>query len=135
MDNLAGANPITLDDMTTIRQAMVPDWISRFERIAHAADQVTYMISHHLHDDHFAMEPARFDAVTQTDVDWLAKHFLSPRWMTILVVGDRARIEKSLRDFPFGKTIHYLDTAGKPIRRPGALRLAPVEVARKPSTP
>ena len=75
---------------------MVPDWINRFETIADVAAQVAYMVSHHLPDDHFAMEPARFDAVTQTDVDWLAKHFLSPRWMTILVVGDRARIEKSL---------------------------------------
>ena len=111
---------------------MVPEWINHFETITDVAAQVAYLVSHQLPEDHFAMELARFEAVTKTDVDWLAKHFLAPRWMTVLVVGDRSRIEKSLRDFPFGKTIRLLDTAGKPVRQaPDAARLAPVERRRE----
>ena len=131
MDDLGGANPSTDLDLTSIRQGMVPGLIDRFERVTDVAAQVAYMVVHRLPDDHFSMELAGFDAVTKPDVDWLAKHFLAPRWMTILVVGDRSRIEKSLRAFPFGKTIHLLDTRGKPLSKSDASRLAPVEVVRK----
>jgi zinc protease len=135
MDDLAGANPITEEDMKTIRQGMVPEWIDRFETTTDAAAQVAYVVSHNLSDDYFARELTGVEAVTKPNVDWLAKHFLAPRWMTIVVVGDRSRIEKSLRAFPFGKTIHVLDTVGKPVRQLGVPRLAPVEVAEKPSAP
>ena len=93
MNDLKGARPITEEELTTIRKAMVPDSINHFETIADVAAEVAFLVSHQLPDDHFALEPDRFDAVSQTDVDWLAQHLLTPRWMTVLVVGDRSRMK------------------------------------------
>jgi zinc protease len=135
MDDLAGPTPVTEQDLTTIRQGMGPERIDSFERITDVAAQVAYTVVHHLPDDHFATEPAGFMAVTKPDVDWLATHFLAPRWMTVLVVGDRSRIEKSLRALPSGKTIHPLDRHGKPVPKSGTSSLAPVEATGKASKP
>ena len=76
-----------------------------------------------------------YDAVTKTDVDRLARRYLSPPWMTVLVVGDRSWIEESLKDLSYGKTVHLLDTAGKPIANPGVSSVAPVETAGRSSVP
>ena len=37
--------------------------------------------------------------------------------MTILVVGDRAKVEPALKDLPFAKVINVLDPEGNPLRR------------------
>jgi zinc protease len=134
MNDLAGTKPITEEELTTIRKAMVPEWINRFETINDIAAEVAFLASHHLPDDHFALEPDRFEAVTQSDVDWLARHLLTPRWMTVLVVGDRSRIEKSLRDVPLGKPIRLLDTSGKPVRKHNAATWPPDERIGKATT-
>jgi zinc protease len=134
MNDLAGASSITEEEMTTIRKAMVPEWINRFETINDVAAEVAFLVSHRLPDDHFSQERARLEAVTQTDVDWLAKHLLAPRWMTVLIVGDRSSIERSLRDFALSKPIRLLDAAGKPIRKLGAARLTPAAPLGKATT-
>jgi zinc protease len=68
-----------------------------------------------LPDDFFRQEQAGFLAVTKADVDRAAKQYLTPDRMTILVIGDRSRIEASLRALLFVKNFRFLDDEGRPV--------------------
>ena len=73
-----------------------------------------------LPDDEFAHYQARVEAVTKADVDRVAREYITPETMTILVVGDRSQIEGPLKSLPFVETIQRLDTEGNPLPAPAA---------------
>ena len=39
----------------------------------------------------------------------MAKKYLDPSRMTILIVGDRAKVEPAIKDLPFAKVVNVLD--------------------------
>jgi zinc protease len=112
---LAGERPVTEEEITEIQDGLIPPWFDRFETIAGVAAGVSYLVSEELPDDYYATEQSRMGAVTKADFDRVAKEYLIPERMTILVVGDRSRIEASLRALPSVKSIRLLDTAGRPL--------------------
>ena len=69
--------------------------------------------------------------VTKNGTDRVARRYLTPTRMTILVVGDRAWIEAPLRSLPFVRTIRLLDTGGNPLPNPPAP--IPVLAADRPT--
>jgi zinc protease len=109
---IAGQHPVTEEEIVEIQDGMIPPWFDRFETIAGVARGIASLISHDLPDDHYAREQSRFDAVTKADFDLVARHYLIPERMTILIVGDRSRIEEPLRAMPSVKSIRVLDRAG-----------------------
>ena len=112
----------TDDDLSELKDSMLPDTVNCFETIADVAGQLGYQAAHRLPDRYFALEPARFAKVIPADVDRLARKFFSPGRMTVLVVGDRALIEDSLRTLPFVKSIRLLDAQGNSVLESVALK-------------
>jgi hypothetical protein len=55
--------------------------------------------------------------------------------MTVLVVGDRAVIEDSLRSLAFVKNIRLLDVQGNPILESVALKPAPASTSAMATSP
>jgi zinc protease len=115
MTDLAGARPITEEDLADNRERELPGWIDRLETSANVAYQIGFMVSHELPDRYLASEMARFRAVTKNHVNRLAEQYLSPSLMTILVVGDRALIEAPLGSLRFVKRVRVLDKEGNPL--------------------
>ena len=115
LTDLSGNRSITEEQVTDIQEGKFPNWIDKFETHADIAAQLAFMVSRNLPDHYLTRELAGFKAVTKLHVDLLARQLLSPRSMTVLVVGERAWIEESLRALPFGRTIRLLDTEGKPV--------------------
>ena len=70
---------------------------------------------YHLPADYFTTYPSKVEAVTKADVDRVARTYLDPSRMTILVVGDRAKVDPGLRSLPFAKVINVLDPEGNPL--------------------
>jgi hypothetical protein len=68
-----------------------------------------------LPDDYFATYQSKIEAISQSDVDRVAKEYITPETMTILVVGDQAKIAEPLQSLPFVKSIQYVDPEGNPI--------------------
>jgi zinc protease len=112
MQELGVSTLVSDDDVSEIRDAKLPDWIDRFETIADVSARVAYLVSHRLPDDYYSAELMRFGAVTSYDVNKIAPTFLVPGRMTVLVIGDRARIEKSLRSVAGGRPIQVVDPHG-----------------------
>ena len=73
------------------------------------------LVLYDLPDDYFTTYPAKVEAVTKADVDRVARKYLDPDQMTILVVGDRAKVEARLKSLPFAKVINVLDPDGNPL--------------------
>ncbi len=116
MSLLTGEGPVTEDDIAEIQGGMIPPWFDRFETIAGVASELGNLVSLDLPDGQFLTDQAGFDAVTKTDVDRVARQYLIPERMTILVVGDRSRIEAPLRSLPLVKTVRLLDSSGHPFK-------------------
>ena len=70
--------------------------------------------------DYFTTYQAKVEAVTKADVDRVAKKYLDPEHMMILVVGDRAKIEPALKTLPYAKVINALDPEGNPSPEPAS---------------
>ena len=100
--------------------------IDRFETINDVANRVAYLVSHRLPDDHYSRELVRFGSVTSTRISRLASQFLAPWRMTVLIVGDRSRIEPSLKLSSFPRSARLLDATGNPVPRSGRREKAAV---------
>ena len=125
----------TDDDLSELKDSMLPDTINRFETIADVAGQLGYLAAHRLPNRYFALEPTRFAKVIPADVDRLARKLFLPGRMTVLVVGDRAVIEDSLRSLPFVKNVRLLDVQGNPILESVALKPAPASTSAMATSP
>ena len=66
-----------------------------------------------LPDSYFNEYISKVNAVTIEDVDRVAKKYLDPSKMAIVVVGDRKVIEPGLKEL--GYSITVLDAEGKPV--------------------
>ncbi|MGO9464972.1 MAG: hypothetical protein ACLQIB_08000 [Isosphaeraceae bacterium] len=75
-------------------------------------------------DDEFEHYQARIEAVTKADVDRVARQYITPENMTILIVGDRSQIEAPLSSLPFVQSIKHVDTQGNPVADPAVDRPA-----------
>jgi zinc protease len=128
LNDLAGNRSINDEEINEIQEAKLPGWIERFETGANVGSQLVYMASHNLPDHYLTRELAGFKAVKAPHIDRLVKQYLSPRRMTILIVGDRSWIEEPLRSLRFVRRIVLLDAHGNPLSDPTPTQpeLAPV---------
>ena len=65
--------------------------------------------------DYYAKLPAAYTAVTADDVQRVAKSTIHPDHFLILAVGDKAKIEPSLKELNLGP-IEYRDPLGNLIK-------------------
>ena len=76
------------------------------------AGQVAVLVADELTDDEFEHYQPRIEALSKADIDRVARLYITPDRMIVLVVGDRARIEGPLKSLPWARGIHHLDTGG-----------------------
>ena len=67
---------------------------------------------YNLPDDYYANYLKNLAAVTVDDVQEMAKKYIKPENMTILVVGNKAEIAESLKPFAASKAVDFYDTYG-----------------------
>jgi len=73
-----------------------------FQSLAQIAGQIEELVTYDLPDDYFNNYIQRVLAVTKDDVLRVAKKYLEPEKMAIIVVGDRKVIEKGVRGLNLG---------------------------------
>jgi zinc protease len=52
--------------------------------------------------------------VSKADVDRVARTYLDPKHLAILIVGDRAKVEPAMKSLPYAKVINVLTPQGDP---------------------
>ncbi|HEY7785596.1 MAG TPA: pitrilysin family protein [Pyrinomonadaceae bacterium] len=112
---IRGDIPITTKELEFAKQAIIRGFPRGFETPAQMANRLEDVVVHGLPDNYFNRYTQSVQAVTLADVNRVARQYLDPGRMAIVVVGDRKVIEPGLRSLDdVGTTITFVDTEGRP---------------------
>jgi len=120
LTDITGPRPATDAELAFAKDRVIKGFPARFETIGGGrggpglAGTLAELVLYDLPADYFTTYRDKVESVTQADVHRVARKYLDPGRMTILIVGDRAKVEPTLKDLPFAKMVNLLDTEGNP---------------------
>ncbi len=120
LTDIAGPRPATPTELAFAKDRLVKGFPSRFETTFGVAGALAELVVYHLPDDYFATYQAAIEGVTSADVDRVAKKYIDPGHMVVLIVGDRSKVEPTLKALPYAQVINVLDTEGNALPTPAA---------------
>ena len=100
--------PIKAEELTDAKDYITRGYPAEFETISQIAQRLETLVEYRLPDDYFNTVIPKVAAVTADDVLAVARKYIHPNNLAIIVVGDREKIEKSLKELPAGKTIELM---------------------------
>ena len=115
LTDITGPRPVTETELAFAKDRIVRGFPNEFETTFGVAGELVTLVLHRLPPDYFSTYQARVESVTKADVDRVAKTYLDPKHMVILVIGDRAKVEPALRTLPYAKVLNVLDPDGNPL--------------------
>ena len=101
---------LTADELDNAQNGLRLGYPSGFERPAQLLGQLVTLAQFNLPDDYFRTFEERLAGVTLADTHRVGAEYLATNRLTILVVGDRERVEEPLRELGYGLTV--LDAEG-----------------------
>jgi zinc protease len=113
LNDIRGGRPVTQKELDYNKQSLIRRYPSGFETVGAISNQLSNLVVYGLPDSYFNEYISKINSVTVDDVDRVAKKYLDPSKMAIVVVGDRKVIEPGLKELGYSITI--LDTEGKPV--------------------
>ncbi len=126
LNEIVGPQGATEEEVRAQKDRIVKLFPARFETIAGGfqslATALADLVLYDLPDDYFSTYQARVEAVTKADVDRVARKYLDPSQMAILIVGDRAKVEPALKTLPYARVINLLGPEGDPLPPPSAIK-------------
>ena len=114
---VCGAIPITQTELEYNKQRIIRGYPRAFETVDSIASQLAYVVTYDLPETYFDDYIARVNDLTLADVNRVAREYLTPDNIAIIVVGDRKLIEPGLKEIEgLGDSIVYLDAEGNPVK-------------------
>jgi predicted Zn-dependent peptidase len=104
--------PVTAQELADAKENAKLALPARFESVDEVTGAVGDLAIYKLPLDEYATRAARIDAVTAADVQRVAKKYLHPEGLRIVVTGDRAKLEKGLSALG---SIEVRDAYGDPV--------------------
>jgi len=111
---MAGAKPISEAEFASARERRMRGYAQQFESLGRLSQQVADNWILGLPPTELQRE---YDATTTASLDQAlgaAKKYVKPDAATLLLVGDRSKIEAGVRELQLGEIV-VLDTEGKPV--------------------
>ena len=109
---MAGGRPVSKEELQFNKDYIIRGYPAGFETPSNVASQLETLVEFGLADDYFNTVVPKITAVTEVDVERVAKKYLHVDHLAAIVVGDRSKIEASLRALPIGKNltvVHFDD--------------------------
>jgi zinc protease len=116
MTNLAGAKPITQAELTTAQQGRVRGYSQQFESLSRVSGQIATLWAQGLPMAEMQLEVDATGAATMAEVTAASKKYVTPDKLSLLLVGDLAKIEPGIRSLNLGEVV-VLDVEGKPVAK------------------
>jgi len=110
IDRIRG-EPVTAEELADAKEHAKLALPARFESVDDLTGALQDLAVHGLPLDDFATRAARIDAVTDADVLRVAKKWLRPQDLRIIVAGDRSKVETELAKLG---TVEVRDAYGDP---------------------
>jgi len=104
--------PSTAEELAAAKEASVRSLPGRFETTGAIARAIDGIFLYNRPLDYYTKLPAKYEAVTEADVSRVAKEYLHPDQLVVVVAGDRAKIEPGLKDAGLG-SVEVRDISGK----------------------
>ena len=102
--------PISLSELDAAKAAIIRGYPRGFETPAQIASRLWEMVLFDLPEDYFESFQQRVEAVSLEDARRVARQYLDPDHLMILVVGDRNALEPKLKELNL--PLKQLDTGG-----------------------
>jgi zinc protease len=112
--DIRGARPASQDELNQAKAALIQSLPQRLARISYVADLVNEIYNNGLPDDYWTRFQSGVNALTTADVQRVVDKYIDPEHLTILIVGDRSKIEAPLRATGIAPVV-ILDIKGNPI--------------------
>jgi predicted Zn-dependent peptidase len=114
--------PVSDEELIRARNYAALGFPQDFQSVAQVAGRLAELAIYDLPDDYFNNYIRRILAVTKEEVQRVAKKYLDPEKVAIVVVGDRKEIEKGIRAFNLGpvQVMTIQEVLGKPPVMKGA---------------
>jgi zinc protease len=113
LNGIRGDIPVTEKELDYNKQSLIRRYPAGFETVGAISNQLSNLVVYGLPDTYFNDYISKVNAVTLNDVNRVAKQYLDPSKMAIVIVGDRKTIEPGLKDLGYSITI--LDSDGRPV--------------------
>lgn len=107
---------ITDEELERAKNYIALSYPGEFQSVGAIANALAEVVIYNLPDDHFTTYTQRILAVTRDDVERVARKYVDPERIIIVVVGDRTKIEKGIAELNLGPIEHrsIQDVLGKP---------------------
>lgn len=106
--------PPTADELTKAKQSKTLELPGSWETIGAVGGSIADIVQYGLPDDYFRTYSGKIRSLTDKDVAEAAKIVVHPNQITWVVVGDRAKIEASLKEL--GYEIKNIDVDGNAVQ-------------------
>jgi zinc protease len=113
LSEIRSGRPVTDKELDYNKQSLIRRFPAGFETNGAISAQLANLVVYGLPDSYFNDYIGKINAVTVDDVNRVAREYLDPERMAIVIVGDRKVIEPGLKELGYG--IRILDADGNPI--------------------
>jgi zinc protease len=107
-EGMLGKRPVEPEELDFNKTYLTRGYPAAFETPGAVANQLETLVEYGLPDGYFNTFVPKTNAVTAHEVLAAAKKYLHLDRLAVIVVGDREKIEKSLRELPLGKNLAVL---------------------------
>ena len=111
--DIRGARPPTADEMAQAKASLVQSLPAMFASVSSINNSIASIYTQDLPADYYQQFAKAVDAVTSDDVVRVARKYIDPEHLAIVIVGDRATIEGPLEATHIAPVVR-LDVDGNP---------------------
>ena len=107
--------PLSADELKLAQGAFSLSLAGLFENSAQTAATVGGLFTYNLPPDYWRNVGAQAGAVTSAEVQRVAQKYIHPDTASVIVVGDRAKVEEDLKKLSLGP-VEIRDASGNPVK-------------------
>lgn len=111
--------PVGADELSLVKNYMSGSFARSLESPQTVARFALNTIRYNLPSDYYKTYLGKLSAVTSQDVQAMAKKYIKPDNMHIIVVGNKDEVADKLAKFSANKKINYYDTYGNEVKMDG----------------
>ena len=110
-EQVIGKRPLTNEELAFSKDSITKGYSRDFETVGQLAGALSNQLIYGLPENHLVQYPKKIEAVDAKIANETAKKYFRPEHVAIIVVGDLAKIEESVRKLKLGPVV-YLDAEG-----------------------
>jgi len=115
LSDILTVRPATQEELDKVLQNEILGLPGSWETIGAVGSSISEIVTYALPDDYYQTYPDKLRNLKLMDMSKAAKKLLRPDQIVWIVVGDRAKVEPSLKELGFGE-MKLIDTDGKPVQ-------------------